>query len=319
MLDRRVLLLSLLWGFLLPKGMLTAQVGGPCLAPSPHDLAFPGPQGPSARIYLSGEGRVCRAFRVDDTSDAPSRGLETRQIAPGLAFLTSAALPGLGQRLLGQERWTAYVAAEVWAWVQYLEKHREGRRLQRQYRDLAWLVARRVGSGPRVDGSFEYYEALSEYPSSGAFDADPLRPGIQPESDSRTYNGVIWGLAREIFLPDQPPEEPDPESPSYGKALEYYASRAYAPNFTWNWGPNILQQGEYRNLIEASDENLRRSTTMVGLILANHLLSAVDGLISGRLGASPSSRPHLEAFLLLTPFSTDAVGVRIRIPLPGSP
>ena len=38
---------------------------------------------------------------------------------------------------------------------------------------------------------------------------------------------------------------------------------------------------------------------LTAVILANHFLSAVDGWISGRLGAAPSSEPQLEAFLLL--------------------
>jgi hypothetical protein len=87
---------------------------------------------------------------------------------------------------------------------------------------------------------------------------------------------------------------------------------------TWNWGSNLLQQGEYRDLIRASDENLRRSTTMIGVILANHLISAVDGLISGRLG-SPSSPARLEVVLIPTSLRSDAVGFHVHLPIPRVP
>jgi hypothetical protein len=39
----------------------------------------------------------------------------------------------------------------------------------------------------------------------------------------------------------------------------------------------------YEDLIQQSDENLRNSTTILGVILANHVVSAVDALISARL------------------------------------
>ena len=196
--------------------------------------------------------------------------------------------------MLGQQRWIAYLAVEAWAWVQFIDWRRQGGDLKDQYRDLAWSVARRVSSGPRVDGDFEYYEAMLYHLASGAFDSDPLTAGIQPEADSETYNGKIWQLATDLFFP---PDEPVTEdSDAYGKALEYYGTRAYGAQFTWNWGSGGLQQSVYRELIRSSDENLRRSTTMIGLILANHLLSAVDALVSSRLRLE-EGRPETLALL----------------------
>jgi hypothetical protein len=196
--------------------------------------------------------------------------------------------------MLGQQRWIAYVAIETWAWIQLVDWRRQGAELRDRYKDLAWSVARRVSSGARVDGDFEYYEAMLHHLASGAFDSDPLTAGVQPEADADTYNGRIWQLATELFFP--PGETVAEESDAYQNALEYYTDRAYGPRFAWNWGSSGLQQSVYRELIRSSDENLRRSTTMIGLILANHLLSVVDALVSSRLRLE-EGRPERVVFL----------------------
>lgn len=208
-----------------------------------------------------------------------------RPLAPGTYFLLSALAPGWGQYLLAQGRWAPYAALEGWAWLQYLDRRREGRRLEVRYRELAWLVARRdFAPGFRIDGSFEYYEAMSQYRRSGLFDRDPLQAGIQPEEDPDTFNGTVWLLARQIFLGGADSTGVhDPTSPAYQKALAYYRSRAYSLPMAWDWGPFTLHWMEYKDLIRASDESLRRATNVLGLILGNHLLSSVDALVSARL------------------------------------
>jgi len=207
-----------------------------------------------------------------------------------------------------------YMAGEVWAWVQYFDRRQEGRRLQTAYKDLAWLVARRVSSGPRVDGSFEYYESMAQYSASGAFDLQPDEEGVQPEEDPETYNGSIWLLAREIFFLGDPGEPVDPGSEPYDQAIRYYVSRAIPPKLAWNWSTNTLQQAEFSDLIRASDENLRRGTTMIGLILANHLVSAVDALVTGRLLQEREAEPVFDLTLLPGPYHEDVLALTVRIP-----
>jgi hypothetical protein len=304
----RILLALLLGSAMLhPQGLLSAQKVESCLRP----LSIPAPSGPggpatssesdSRRFFLSPEGRLCQPFLAVAPSAEEAQSIEERTPTPGRAFLLSAAIPGMGQKRLGQNRWMAYVAVELWAWVQYVGKRREGSDLQTRYKDLAWLVARRVSTGPRVDGDFEYYEAMTQYSASGAYDTSPDDLGVQPEEDPETYNGSIWALAREIFFLDDPGAPVDPGSDHYQKALRYYMSRAYEPNQAWNWGDNVLQQAEYSELIRLSDENLRRGTTMVGVIIANHLLSSVDALVTGRLLQERGAEPLIELSLLPGP------------------
>lgn len=234
-------------------------------------------------------------------------------VSPGRAFLYSAVVPGAGQHLLGQGRWTPYVAVELWGWIQFFLRRDRGEELRQRYRDLAWEVARRVSVGAREDGSFGYYESLTQFPSSGALDRDPLTAGVQPETDVETFNGSLWQLARDIFFPPGGEEPPPPGSPAYERALEYYLERSVSPRFAWNWSDNSLQRAVYTDLIQESDEEFRSSTTMIGLILANHFVSAIDALVSARLrdmGRDP------EAFSLqplpLGPRGRWGVLIRIR-------
>jgi hypothetical protein len=59
--------------------------------------------------------------------------------------------------------------------------------------------------------------------------------------------------------------------------------RAIPPTFTWAWGDSFLEQQSFRELIRRSDEAYRTSTQFLGLILANHVVSAVDALVIGRV------------------------------------
>ncbi|MBI4544041.1 MAG: hypothetical protein HY703_02460 [Gemmatimonadetes bacterium] len=208
----------------------------------------------------------------------------------GRAFLASVLLPGAGQALLGLGRWVPYAALEGWGWLLYLDRRADGREQEKRYRDLAWSVARRISAGPRRDGEFEYYEALTRFAASGAFDLDPRRPGTQPETDARSFNGQVWELARALFF--RGADSLATDAPEYEQALRYYEGRAASPEFAWAWGENGLEQQSYRELIRQSDEALRDATRTLGLILANHIVSAVDALVAARLkGARGAAAP----------------------------
>lgn len=202
--------------------------------------------------------------------------------APAIAMSASALLPGAGQYLLGSERWVPYIAVELWAWLTWANRRRDGKRLEREYRDLAWSVPRRAGSGGlRRDTVFEYYESMAYFASSGSFDADPQLGGIQPETDPTTYNGDQWALARSLYFPGGVPFPPG--SPEYTRAFQYYLAHAIPASYAWAWGASNLEQQIFRELIAASDGAFRTSRQMLGLILANHFVSAVDALVLARL------------------------------------
>ena len=204
------------------------------------------------------------------------------------APLRSLVLPGWGQLHRGQRRGWAYLALEVAGWAVFINRHRRGASLRDDYRDLAWSAGR-LQNGDRVDGDFAYYERLSKWTRSGAFDSNAALSGVQPEEDPTAFNGSIWALARSIYsVPDSGAQ---PDDPAYQRALAYYLGRAYGPGFLWDWTSAAQDQAAFASLIAASDDRFRQATTALGAIIANHLVSAIDAYISGASGrrAAPVS------------------------------
>lgn len=214
---------------------------------------------------------------------------------PGIAFFASAVLPGAGQYYVKADRWPPYLAVEGWAWVKYFQRRAHGRRLERHYRDLAWAVARRIGTESRRDSVFTYYEAVGQFRESGLFDANPATSELDPEPDSTTFNGVTWRRARALFL--RGGAVPQPGSVEYERALAYYRVNAIPPGYVWSWRNSDLEHEEFREAISRSDEAFRSGTRMLGVILANHLVSAVDALVLSRVQAISENRIRMGSAL----------------------
>lgn len=201
--------------------------------------------------------------------------------APWLRPIASALVPGSGQLMAGHEHGAIYVVAEAFFAIRFFTERAEGRRERDRYIDLAFGVARAPFAPARRDTAFEYYEQMEKFIESGPLDTDP-GPALVPPTDERTFNGSLWALARQTFF-ENPMAPPDPSSPEYQRALEFYMARAVGPNFQWSWRNAGLEQDLFRQSIRRSDEALRQARQQLGLLLANHLLSAVDAFVSTRL------------------------------------
>ena len=197
--------------------------------------------------------------------------------------LASLLIPGAGQLLAGQDRGAVYLAAEVYLVSRYLQLDHEAMSEQRRFQNLAFDVARRQFTPLRRDTIFEYYEQMERFTESGSYDGDPGST-FAPETDPRTYNGSVWLLARRTYWSD-PNNPPNPTSPEYWNALHFYQTRAVGPNFLWSWRDHSLEHEVFRDFIKRSDTAYRRAQNQVGLLLANHVVSAVDALISARMSA----------------------------------
>jgi len=249
-----------------------------------------------ASFYAARMARLTRSSVLDTLNEefvltARAKGLAERIVIAKHALKNSAipivTLAGLdtGQLLGGRARGAVYLVAEALLITRTLSLNSEGQREQDRYRELALVVARAQFAPVAEDTVFEYYEQMGRYVESGPFDIDP-GPDLVPPTDERTYNGRIWLLARTTYFPD--PDQPPPaDSPEYQRALSFYESRAIGANFRWSWRNAGLEQDLYRQTIQASDAAFRSATTTAGLLLANHLLSAVDAFITERL-----SRPR---------------------------
>lgn len=212
---------------------------------------------------------------------APRSAPKQARPTPAIAVIASMLIPGSGQALQREPRWVPYLALEIWSWLRFRDRRADSRELTARYRDLAWQVARRVSVGERRDTVFEYYEALAQYGSSGAWDSAPFEDGLQPEQDTATFNGQVWFLARKLFFARG--QDFPPGSNEYLTALDYYRTFGIPPAYAWTWGGSSLEQHVFADLIEESDDAYRAGTRMLGLILANHVASAVDALITARL------------------------------------
>ena len=207
------------------------------------------------------------------------------QIKPrdaGIALVASALLPGAGQFYLKEERWVPFAAIEAWAWISYANQKSRGRSLEQRYRNLAWDVARRVCGCVRRDTAFAYYEAMKDFNESGRFDIDEGIDGIQPDTNQTAYNGSQWQRAKELYMGGQ---ELPPGTAQHDSAIAYYRRNAVPTNYRWTWLDSPLEQDAFGRLIEQSDDALRVSTRALGLILANHVVSAIDALVAARLQA----------------------------------
>ena len=203
----------------------------------------------------------------------------------------SLVLPGTGQLLARQDRGLVYLAVELYSLARIIQLTHEGQREAAQSRDLAFEVARRAFVATRRDTVFEYYETMERFTESGQFDRE-LGAAFVPETDTATYNGSVWLLARRTFWAD-PNVPPDPMSPEYVRAVQFYQEHAVGPGFVWSWRNKPLEQDVFRETIRRSDDAFRTAQNVVGVLLANHVASAVDALISSRLSAAAGRRTAL--------------------------
>ncbi len=205
---------------------------------------------------------------------------EPAEYSAGRVALSSLVVPGAGQWLQGQRRWIAYLAVEATAVLFTLERRKNGSKFRDSYRDLAWSAARGGDAIGRIDLDFTYFERMANFTTSGVFDRDPSSAGVQPETDPATYNGSVWELAQGLFLRGAP--NPAPGDVGYAQALEYYTERGYDDRFLWDWSGQEGARAEYRRFISKSDEAFRTATVLLGVAVANHVVSAVDALVSTR-------------------------------------
>jgi hypothetical protein len=212
---------------------------------------------------------------------------EIRPRSPAVVAVASAILPGSGQALMRQKRSLVYFALEAAGVAYYVSQHREGDRERDRYRQLARSVARAEFSPDGPAGSWDYYESMEKYVASGAYDV--IAGGnIDPEANEETFNGATWLLARQTYWRD--PNSPPPvESAEYAAALDFYKSRAVQPDYRWSWlaDPDAFRQ--FRRSIASSNSAFRNAEQTVSLVLANHVLSAVDAYASLRLRIRRSS------------------------------
>lgn len=224
-------------------------------------------------------------LRLDDALpvlQAPNGGP-----GPAASFLASLIAPGSSQWMHGQRRTYLYLGLELAGWIGFFQGRYQGADYRSAYRDVALTHAALESDPDGFTGGFGFYETLGQWTTSGQWDAEPATEGLQPETDPETYNGNIWSLASDLYLSGEGSGS-DPDAMQM--ALLYYRERAYSPEQSWDWSGNSAQLDRYRDLIERSDDSFRRATVILGAVVANHLLSAVDAFLSTRISSERAVR-----------------------------
>jgi hypothetical protein len=202
----------------------------------------------------------------------------------------SLGVPGWGQIHSERAVGWVYLGAEAVTWAAFAHHRREAGSARDAYRDLAWEVARTPPPGvARRDGDWSYYERMSQWNASGRYSRDPDAGVFRPETDPSTYNGAIWKLAREIYLPAGR-DEVGPGDPGWDRALAYYQARAVPSEFEWDWGEDGGAWSRFRSRIRDSDRAYRTSTTWVGVAMLNRFVSAAEQWVAAQRW-SPSPPP----------------------------
>lgn len=220
---------------------------------------------------------------------------------PWWAPLASAVVPGAGQAIQRKQRALPYVAAEAFLLVQFVDSRRTGRVQRSEYRDLA-QIARSFFTDRFVVGDFEYYERMQHFIESGAFDVNPGGE-LEPEEDETTFNGTTWRLARLTYWED-PEVVPPRESEEFKRSIDFYSNRAIKEEFRWSWRNAQFEQDVFSRTIQRSNSAFRLSSQYLGVLIANHALSAVDAFITLRLSRrrEPSHTYHIDASIPWAPF-----------------
>jgi hypothetical protein len=251
------------------------------------------PPAAAQRAVRAGVSLPTSAAHVDSLGSPPHLGLADSAFthrAPWWTPLASVVLPGSGQAVARQTRAAGYLALELYTWLQYREARSDARRARSEYRRIAREEARKPCPGRCPDGDWDYYELLekSQYVSSGRFDAIPGGP-LDPETADSTYNGSIWSLARELYFGSR--EMVPLNDPAYQRALDYYRSRAYGPEFAWSWRNAQGQQGVYRQAVVQWNRGNRSASTALSVALANRVFSLVDAFVTLRVQGGAGGQP----------------------------
>lgn len=235
-------------------------------------------------------------FRPAPGTPAPVSEDTARSPSIYVRPLASLLVPGTGQLMAGQDRGAVYLAAEIYLLSRYLQLDHQATSDAQRYQDLAFDVARRTFQPMGKDTVFEYYEQMGRFVESGAYDLDGPGGAFRPETDTKTYNGAVWLLARRTFWAD-PNVEPDPASWQYAQALAFYRARAVTPGFQWSWREHSLEHQVFGDYMHSSDDAFRKAQSQIGLLLANHLVSAIDALISARMTAAAGRTAEMRTLI----------------------
>ncbi len=227
------------------------------------DLLRDAATAPVAQNVLKGSDEASRSLRESDPRED-----RAARIAPGLAFLLSAAIPGTGQIAEGRNRAFAYLGAEALAWIAH----------------FSWKDA-----GNKKEGEYEAYARshwdLERWKERASGDVDTCQNALPAGVNYATELETI-----ERFLAE-------------GNYQHYYEDIGKLETFRGGWDDYVCAQpdamspnrGAYRGMREDSNDFLQKARYATTFAFLNRVVSAVDAYRTAR-GArvTVGSRTNLE-------------------------
>jgi len=174
------------------------------------------------------------------------------------ALALSTLLPGAGQYYAGRKgRATFFFLTESAIWTTFVVFEVQGYLRKNNYIDYAELMASVDAEGKPDD----FYRALGRYMQS-----DP-GPG--------SYNEDVRREARALYPDDKQKQD------------QYLQENGYFGKNAWQW-QSEEDQAYYRSLRKKSQRSFNRATYMLGVAVANRILSAMDAARSTASSPKPA-------------------------------
>ena len=183
-------------------------------------------------------------------------------LSPGRAFLYSAAVPGAGQLYVGATRGYAYLAGEVIMGVAFIISRSDAQDIEQEY-----IKVVRAGVAFDGDGSFD---AWNQEDFEHATDYDNwLNTYTDNNGEPLERVGPFYWKDREDFRTQ------DPRDSAQGDI------------------PDSQDRLESKQLRTDSNNAYKRTRAILGVMLFNHLVSAIDARVAVRRHNSALSETGL--------------------------
>ena len=221
-----------------------------------------------------------KAERLRDSEIAPSGAK-----SPGLAFLLSLAVPGLGELYSGAPRRAAgFMAVEAFTWIGYFHWRSKGNRLKadfRRFADQHWDEAR--------------YRAWQDFNASQGFPYTETETLRAKSEDAQQYYEMIGKYAQFVYGWDD-----------------------VAAEFSTDLGVmRGLSQRRFSYEVQRNESNkpLKRASVVIGLAVFNRIVSAIHASMLTR--SLQERAPHKRLWIDVTALDaygrpTPAASVNVR-------
>ncbi len=180
------------------------------------------------------------------------------QHKPGLMFLQSMLVPGMGELWQGSSSGYVFIASEILLWSSMFYFQEESHLSKRHAYECALEYAH---IQPR-DYDNDYYHHLSKYDSSGY--------------DAGGYNENIRRIAINLYPGDAELQ------------AAYIEANAYSDDYSWDWDSSE-RRSDYTKHYKDIQNNKDYAQAMIGGIVLNHIVSGLNSLFLSR-----SANRHLE-------------------------